>query len=115
MESICKLKDIYKALYEFEAAFHEQFGITLNEGIVICMLSKGPMKAGDICAECSLSTSRLSKVLGALEQKGLIVRTMGKNDRRTIYVELTQAGVEKKSVMSPEKVCIPESLSKMLK
>lgn len=115
MNSICKLKDIYKALHEFEASFLKQHGITVNEGIIICMLSNGPLKAGDICADCSLSTSRLSKVLGTLEQKGFVQRTVGENDRRMVFVELTSKGMDKKASMSESDVCIPESLSKLLK
>lgn len=114
MESICKLKDIYKALHEFEASFLKQYGITVNEGIIICMLGNGPLKAGDICADCSLSTSRLSKVFGSLEQKGYIQRTIDPSDRRVVMVELTPLGVEKRSAMSEEQVCIPEALSKLL-
>lgn len=114
VESICKLKDIFKAIHEFEASFLAQFGITLNEGIILCMLGDGPMKVGDICADCSLSSTRLSKVLRSMEQKGYITRRLGEEDRRTVYVELSPMGIEKRSTMSPDKVCIPESLALLL-
>ncbi|TCN70064.1 MarR family winged helix-turn-helix transcriptional regulator [Acetobacteroides hydrogenigenes] len=114
MNSICKLKDIYKALHEFEASFLKQYGITVNEGIILCMLGDGPLKVGDICADCSLSNSRLSKVLGSLEKKGYVQRTIDPNDRRVVMVELTPIGIEKRSTMSEEQVCIPDALSKLL-
>ena len=38
MEPICKLKDIYKALYNFEKEFSENSGITINEGMVLCSM-----------------------------------------------------------------------------
>lgn len=114
MNSICKLKDIYKTLHEFEASFLKQYGITVNEGIIICMLGDGPLKVGEICADCSLSNTRLSKVLGSLETKGYVQRTIDSSDRRVVMVELTPLGVEKRSTMSEEQVCIPEALSKLL-
>lgn len=114
MNSICKLKDIYKALHEFEASFLRQYGITVNEGIIICMLGNGPLKVGDICADCSLSTSRLSKVLGSLEQKGYVQRSIDASDRRVVMVELTPVGTDKRSTMSEEQICIPDALSKLL-
>ena len=33
MESICAIKDIYKALYQFEKTFAEVHDITINEAI----------------------------------------------------------------------------------
>jgi MarR family transcriptional regulator, organic hydroperoxide resistance regulator len=114
MKSICKLKDIYKALHEFEASFGKQYGITVNEGIILCMLGDGPLKVGDICSDCSLSNSRLSKVLGSLETKGYVQRSIDTGDRRIVMVELTPQGVEKRATMSEEQICIPEALSKLL-
>lgn len=34
MESICAIKDIYKALYQFEKTFAEVHDITINEAMV---------------------------------------------------------------------------------
>ena len=78
------------------------------------MLGDGPLKVGDICADCSLSNSRLSKVLGSLEKKGYVQRTIDPNDRRVVMVELTPIGIEKRSTMSEEQVCISDALSKLL-
>lgn len=114
MESICKLKDIYKALYEFEASFLQQNQITINEGMILCLLGDGPQKAGVISVECSLSTSRLSKVLANLEGKGYIIRTFGANDRRQVMVELTEKGEAKRCAIKQQQVCIPEALSKLI-
>ena len=41
MESICNLKDIYKALYQFEREFHETHQITINEAMVLCCMKDG--------------------------------------------------------------------------
>lgn len=114
MKSICKLKDIYKALFEFEALFLSTYGITINEGIILCMLSEGSRNAGEICTDCSLSTSRLSKVLGSLEGKGYVIRTIGEKDRRVVIVSLTSKGLDKVTAMKAEDICIPTPLANLL-
>lgn len=111
MKAICKLKDLYKVLHDFEASFLSSYGITLNEGIIMCMLSEGPRNAGEICTDCTLSTSRLSKVLNALEEKGYIQRSIAPKDRRQVKVELTSKGCEKVGIMQQEDILIPEALS----
>lgn len=40
----------------------------------------------------NLSTARIAAVLGNLEKRGLIIRTMDPDDRRKINVSLTEAG-----------------------
>lgn len=32
MDIICKIRDIYKLIGEFEGQFYKEYGITLNEG-----------------------------------------------------------------------------------
>ena len=64
MESICAIKDIYKALYQFEKTFAEVHDITINEAMLLCCLKDGETKsAGMICEYIGLSNSRVSKVI----------------------------------------------------
>ena len=41
MEDICTIKDIYKTLYQFEKAFAECNGMTINEAMILCCLKDG--------------------------------------------------------------------------
>ena len=45
MESICAIKDIYKALYQFEKTFAEVHDITINEAMLLCCLKDGETKS----------------------------------------------------------------------
>ena len=45
MESICAIKDIYKALYQFEKTFVEVHDITINEAMLLCCLKDGETKS----------------------------------------------------------------------
>ncbi len=96
MESICKLKDIYKALYNFEKEFAEKNGITINEGMILCCLKDGkPKSANELCEFVGLSNSRVSRVINTVETKGYIVRAMGAVDKRQMIFTLSESGKTK--------------------
>lgn len=93
MEPICKLKDIYKALYNFEKGFADSNGITINEGMVLCCMKDGkPRSANELCSFVGLSNSRVSRIINTVEAKGLITRNMGASDKRQMIFTLTPLG-----------------------
>lgn len=96
MEPICKLKDIYKALYQFEKQFSEYNGITINEGMILCCLKDGKAKAAnELCDFIGLSNSRVSRIINTVETKGYITREMGVIDKRQMIFTLTDLGRQK--------------------
>ena len=96
MESICALKDIYKALYQFEKEFSECYNITINEAMLLCCMKDGKEKtAGALCEYIGLSNSRVSKVIIAVEKKGYISRCISPEDKRQMLFSPTVAGKEK--------------------
>lgn len=40
MDSLCKIRDIYRAIATFEAEFEKHYNLSLNEGMLLCTLSK---------------------------------------------------------------------------
>ncbi|SBW01595.1 winged helix DNA-binding protein [uncultured Dysgonomonas sp.] len=103
MEPICKLKDIYKALYNFEKRFAEANGITINEGMLLCCLKDGkPRSANELCDFVGLSNSRVSRVITTVEDKGFIVREMGTADKRQMIFTLTESGKQKTKEMQAQ-------------
>lgn len=58
-------------------------------------------RAQDVAGSVYLSQSALSRVLGRLERDGLVLRSMCAEDRRGIYVELTDAGRERYTAARP--------------
>lgn len=100
MEPICKLKDIYKALYQFEKEFADVNGITINEGMLLCCMKDGrPRSANEICDFVGLSNSRVSRVINTVEAKGYISRQMGEKDKRQMIFSMTDAGIAKTEEM----------------
>lgn len=96
METICRLKDIYKALYNFEKEFAETNGITINEGMVLCCMKDGqPHVATNLCEFVGLSNSRVSRIINSVESKGFIMRQIGVEDKRQMVFTLTDQGRQK--------------------
>ncbi len=96
MEPICRLKDIYKALYAYEKQFAEEAGITINEGALLCCLKDGkPKSANELADFIGLSGSRVSRIIHSLEEKGFILREIGIFDKRQMIFTLTDAGIRK--------------------
>jgi len=52
----------------------------------------GKVCASDISSRLCISGPAVSRSLNRLEDKGLINRYMGQNDRRNVYIELTEEG-----------------------
>lgn len=51
-----------------------------------------PDSAGALAGKLGIHKSSLSKLLAALQQRGLVQRALGESDRRTELVTLTKAG-----------------------
>jgi len=116
MEPICKLKDIYKALYNFEKSFAEKYGITINEGMLLCCLKDGkPKSANELCDFVGLSNSRVSRVINTVETKGFIVREMGTTDKRQMIFTLTDLGKQKTNEMQSQGIDFSELTSQISK
>jgi DNA-binding MarR family transcriptional regulator len=109
MEEICKLKYIYRSLYNFEREFAETNGITINEGMILCCMKDGKSRsANELYDFVGLSGSRVSRVINAVEQKGYIVREMGATDKRQMIFSLTGSGRQKIKEMQNKKINLSE-------
>ncbi|CCX61011.1 regulatory protein MarR [Bacteroides sp. CAG:598] len=95
MEVLCKIRDIYRAIAEFEAQFEQAYGLSLNEGMLLCtLLSRGKLSSSEVAEALGLSASNASKVIRSVESKELIVRQVGREDKRQMYFVPTPAGKE---------------------
>ena len=74
---------------------------SLNEGITIKQLSEG----------MGLDSSAVSTLVARMEKKGLIKRTHGVEDRRTVFVELTMEGNELKEDMNAKADLLADSMN----
>lgn len=96
MEDLCKLRDVYKAIAEFENQFVQQYDLSLNEGMLLCALLDHPrLASGEIAESLGLSCSNTSKLIRSVEEKKLITRIVGKVDKRQMHFSLTAEGKDR--------------------
>ena len=73
----------------------ERHGLGVAEFEVLERLAENPghqFRVQELAESVHLSQSALSRMIGRLEQHGLVQRSLCDNDRRGIYVCLTDAG-----------------------
>ena len=93
METLCKIRDIYRAIAEFEVQFTQMYDLSLNEGMLLCTLFNTPkLTSSEIAEALGLSASNTSKVIRSVEGKKLITRLIGKEDKRQMRFSLTTEG-----------------------
>lgn len=115
MDILCKIRDIYRSVADFELRFEEKYGICLNEGMLLCSLSgRGTLSSGEIADLLGLKTSNASKVIKAAENKGLVKRILGNNDKRQMYFSLTSKGQKRLLSIDCNDVGVPDLLKALL-
>jgi len=69
------------------------FDITAAQYVVLSTLHSGRANiAAQICKELSYSPGAMTRMLNRLEQKGMIQKAPSIDNRRTVQLELTEAG-----------------------
>ncbi|MFN8122823.1 MAG: MarR family transcriptional regulator [Thermoleophilia bacterium] len=63
-----------------------------QSGLLATLVRRGPTRAGDLAACEGLNPTMLSRMIGALEERGLVARSADAEDRRATLVEATAAG-----------------------
>lgn len=110
MKTICVMRDLYKALAQFEMEFDKVYGVTLNEAMVLCSLNEAgkEMTSTAIAERTEMTPSHTSKVISSVENQGLITRSLGKIDKRQMFFSLTKEGKTLVEQLILDKMEIPE-------
>ena len=111
METLCRIRDIYRAIAEFEVKFMQEFDLSLNEGMLLCTLLNTPkLTSSEIAEALGLSASNTSKVIRSVEDKKLITRLVGK----TMHFALTPEGKSRITVIKNSTPEIPALLQEIV-
>ncbi len=110
MECLNKIKEVFRKVSEFEQALNRDYGVTLNEAMVICSLVDGLKSAGEISACTEISKTRTSRVLLSLEKKGIVIRSFCDDDKRKMMFMLTDKGINKRDKIKSINVNIDFSM-----
>lgn len=88
------MRELMKALSDFESQLMENHGVTLNEAIALCAIGDECVAASVISERTGLRPSHTSKVISSLESKKHVIRKLGKQDKRQMYLSLSASGKE---------------------
>lgn len=89
---ICVMRELMMALSDFENKLMDAHGVSLNEAMVLCSLGGECVTASVVAERTGLRPSHASKVIGTLEERGYLKRELGKQDKRQMYLSLTNEG-----------------------
>lgn len=115
IKTLCRIRDLYRTIAEFEVQFHAHYGVSLNEGMLMCTLkNEGELSASSLADKLGLSLSNTSKVISSVEKKGYLTRKLGEIDKRQMYFHLTDEGNKLMENISCCQLTIPDMLKSVL-
>lgn len=95
--------------------FQDGFGaadITLQEWRALAVLEEfGPQTMGDIARRTSINASTMTRLVGAMENRGLVKRERPIANQRIVYVRLLDAGRQKVEFLIPRVIQYERDLS----
>ncbi|MCD7899614.1 MAG: MarR family transcriptional regulator [Bacteroides sp.] len=115
MQNLCTLREIYRIIRDFEEKFQQEYGLSLNEGMLLCGLREQEHTSSEIAKALGLTNSNTSKVIKSAEDKGYIERSIGKEDKRQMNFSITEAGIKKLTEIGEEGENINVLLENILK
>jgi DNA-binding MarR family transcriptional regulator len=79
-----------------DAQLEAEHGLTLSALEALARLAAADghhLRLSDLAEECGLSLSRISRIIDALQERGLVERRGVDSDARAVHAHLTQAGL----------------------
>jgi DNA-binding MarR family transcriptional regulator len=79
-----------------DAELEAEHGLTLSALEVLGRLAAAPerhLRLSDLADECGLSLSRISRIIDALQERGLVERRGVDSDARAVHAHLTESGL----------------------
>lgn len=115
MNILCRIREVSRAIAAFEQQFERAYGVSMNEGVLLCCLDRhGELSSGEIAEVLQLTCSNTSKVIRSAERKGFVSRKLGTDDRRQMYFSLTPQGRAELGRLHSCTVALPEPLLRLL-
>ncbi len=94
-EALILLRQIIRATDMQEKEISRSTGLTLPQLMVMQTLrNNSPITTGELAKEISLTQATVTSILDRLEKKGLVARERGVDDKRKVWLHLTNEGWE---------------------
>mgnify|MGYP002957135030 CR=1 FL=1 len=109
------MRDLYRSLALLETRLSETYGLSLNEAMALCCIGGDRLTASAISEHTGLSASHTSKVIRSIEDKELIVRSLGDKDKRQMYFTLSDKGKICLNQLKENEIEVPKMLKPLFK
>jgi len=97
------LNRAHRAIFDRARRSVERHELSLSEfGVLEVLLAKGPLLVGDLGSRILLTSGSTTYVVDKLVERKLVARRPCPNDRRALYVDLTDEGRELIAQIFPE-------------
>jgi DNA-binding MarR family transcriptional regulator len=112
---IAALRRITRAIDLHSRLLLKKSGLTSPQLAALHAIRRlGPVTVGVVAREIHLGHATVTGILTRIEERGLVVRTRGSNDRRSVLVELTDEGRNiLREAPSPLQECFHRELSRL--
>jgi len=90
---IAALRRVIRAVDLHSRTLVESHGLTGPQALILKALQGGSISAGELATRVSLSQGTVTDILNRIEQRGLVKRLRGTQDRRRVLVVATDAGL----------------------
>ncbi len=111
MIDLCAIRKLQTALKAFEDRLKEETGLSMNDAMCLCAITKGIREPGSLARELELSPSRLTRILDDLETRGFVDRRESEKSRRHTETRLTERGRELVARYRNAGIELPEELA----
>ena len=93
-DALTALRRIIRATEFGSKRLAQNTGLTNSQLIVLRLLGQGEETPGAISAQIGLTQATVTALVDKLEQRDLVARRRGKDDRRHVWIALTTSGRE---------------------
>ena len=109
LDETFKLIDkVIKTYYQLQRPIVRKFRLTIPQYYILERLEKlGKLQFTNLAEVCHSSKSTITSVVDTMEKKGLVIREANPKDRRSIFVKLTDKGINLyKSIPTNERLIL---------
>lgn len=104
------LRQIARAMDVHSKYLHKYYGLSSPQLIILKELSViDKIPTGKLAKKISLSQATVTDILDRLEKKGLIIRQRSSNDKRRVYIQISEKG---KATISKNPSLLKESFTR---
>jgi DNA-binding MarR family transcriptional regulator len=115
MIDMCTIRTLKKSIDHLADNLKDKTGLTMNECFCLCLVADGVKEPSAMAKSLELSPSRITRILDAIESRGLVKRKVSVDDRRSLPVSLTAKGEKTIDLFKKTPLVIPAGIAEAFK